>query len=115
MAKKHVSFNYDWHKAEVVFEVDLEKFTPELALMTLKFFSWDYDDEADPVYEVLKKYALEVLIYLSERGFHSVDSVRKEFNPEGFGKIDGSIGILLLDYEEFNFDAEDLEMEVTDV
>lgn len=115
MAKKRVSFNYDFHNAEVVFEVDLEKFTPEVALMTLEFFSWEYDKEGDPVYEALKKYALQVLIYLSERGFHSVDSVKKEFDEEGFGNIDGSIGILLIDYDEFSFDPDLLEMEVTDV
>jgi hypothetical protein len=115
MAKKRYNFNYDYHKAEVSFEVDLDIFTPEYSLETLTFFSWRYDEEADPVDEVMKKYALAVLRFLAEGGFHTVDSVKKDFNEEGFDPIDGTIGITLLAYEEFEFDEDDLEMEVVDV
>jgi len=115
MAKKRYLFNYDFHKAEVFFEVDLEVFTPEMANETLTFFSWDYDHKADPIDEVMKKYAMRVLQFLAEGGFHDVDSVKKKFNKEGFGPIDGTIGIRILDYSEFEFDENDLEIEVSNV
>lgn len=115
MAKKRYNFNYDFYKAEVSFEVDLEVFTPELANETLTFFSWYYDHEADPIDEVMKKYAIRVLQFLAEGGLHSVNSIKNDFNEEGFGRIDGTIGITLLNYEEFEFDEDDLEMEVVDV
>lgn len=114
MAKKIYKFNYDFHKAEVSFEVDLEKFTPELANETLTFFLWDYDSDEDPIDEVMKKYAMAVIRFVSEVGFHSVESVKKDFNEEGFAQIDGSRGITLLRFEAFEFDEDDLEMEVHD-
>lgn len=115
MAKRIYNFNYDFHKAEVSFEVDLEVFTPEMANGTLTFFSWDYDHDADPIDEVMKKYAIRVLQFLAERGLHSVNLIKNDFNEEGFGRIDGTIGITLLNYEVFEFEENDLEMEVKNV
>ncbi|MBD3627643.1 DUF2528 family protein [Cyclobacterium sp.] len=115
MAKKRYDFNYDFHKAEVSFEVDLEKFTPEMANETLTFFTWDYDEEADPIDEVMKKYAMAVLRHAMEINFHSVENVKDSFSEEGFGPIDGSIGITLIKSEPFELDEDDLEMEVKDV
>lgn len=113
MAKKRFKFNYDWNKAEVVFEVDLEKFTPELANETLGFFLWDYDKEEDPVYEVLKKYAAEVL-RISNTNQTAAGIVRM-WDQEGFAPINGEMGITLVEFEGFEFDGDDLEMEVIDV
>ena len=56
MTKKY-SFNYNSFDASAEFVVDLEKFTPELARSTLDFFTWRYDEDADPIDEVMKKYA----------------------------------------------------------
>lgn len=112
MAKKLFKFNYDWHKAEVVFEVDLEIFTKEHALETLNFFSWDYDEEEDPIYEVMKKYALEVLRI---GGDSSAWQIKDRWNQEGFGGINDEIGITLTDYSGLEYSPDDLEMEVKDV
>jgi hypothetical protein len=114
MAKKIYSFNYDFHKAELKFEVDLDVFTSEMAYETLTFFSWDYDHEADPIDEVMKKYAIAVLWHDLYMGYSSLENLRSTFDSEGFGGIDGSIGITLLDFEPFQFDEFHLEMEVND-
>ena len=92
----------------VEFEVNLEKFTPEMAQETLDFFSWNYDQEGDPIEEVLKKYALQVFLV---GGSHSVAGVIINWNEEGFGPINGEIGILLTDYEQIEPDDEDIEIE----
>jgi hypothetical protein len=115
MPKKIYNFNYDYHKAEVKFEVDLEKFTPKLANETLTFFSWDYDHEADPIDEVMKKYAMAVLIFSLGFGGIDTDSLIKRFDAgsEGFARIDGTMGILMVDFEPFELDDNDLEMEVS--
>lgn len=111
MGKKIYKFNYDYHKAELTIEVDTEKFTPELAKETLGFFRWNYDKEADPIDEVLKKYALQIL--MTARSNRSVKGVIYDWDQEGFGPIDGSIGLLLTEYSEFEFEENDLEMEVS--
>lgn len=110
MSKKLYKFNYDYHKAEVEFEVDLAKFTPEMANETLTFFLWNYDEEADPVDEVMKKYAMRVLQVGNN---YSTTGVIRNWDEEGFCPIDGSFGITLKEYESFEFDQSDLEMEVT--
>lgn len=110
MAKKTYKFTYGFAQAELAFEVDTEKFTPELANETLDFFSWDYDEEADPVDEVLKKYALEVLRVGSPR--QSAKGIVRMWDQEGFATIDGEMGITLIDYDGFEFLENDLEMEV---
>ena len=56
---KKYNFTYDYN-AECEFHIDLEKFTKEKAQATLDFFSWDYNEDADPIEEVLKKYAILV-------------------------------------------------------
>jgi hypothetical protein len=110
MAKKKYTFNYDFSIAEVVFMVDLEKFTEEMAQETLDFFSWDYDHDADPIDEAMKKYALEVLRISGDR---HASSIVKSWCQEGFAPIDNSFGIELIDFTGFEFDADNLEMEVT--
>lgn len=113
MAKKRFKFTHDYPDAEVVFEVDLEKFTPELAKETLGFFLWDYDKEEDPVYEVLKKYAFEVLRISNNN--QTAAGIARMWDQEGFAPINGVMGITLVEFEGFQFDSDDLEMEVTDV
>lgn len=110
MAKKIYSFNYDFNSAELAFEVDLEKFTELHAKETLEFFSWNYDKDGDPIDEVLKKYALEVLRIGGDLN-HS--QIIFYWNQEGFGPINGKIGIKLVDYRGIEFDSDNLEMEVS--
>lgn len=110
MAKRIYKFNYDFHKAEVEFEVDLEKFTAIHAKETLEFFRWHYDREGDPIDEVMKKYALEVLRIGRD---DSARQIIHRFDQEGFYPINGEIGILLTDYRGIDYEESDLEMEVT--
>lgn len=114
MAKKQYDFNYDFFKAQVRLEVDLETFTVEMANETLTFFHWDYDEEADPIDEVMKKYAMAIIRHTVEKNFHSVSSIKSDFSEEGFGPVDGTIGITLISFDGFELNENDLEMEVKD-
>jgi len=100
-------FNYDFYKASCEIEIDREKFTKELANETLTFFSWYYDKNADPIDEVLKKYAMLAIEKASE-GYSISELQNHQF--EGFADMDGSLGIKLLSVESFEFDEEDLTM-----
>lgn len=111
MGKKKYKFSYGLGQAELVFEVDSEKFTNELAQETLDFFAWEYDQDEDPVDEVLKKYALEVLRFGSPRA--SAKGIVRMWNQEGFAPINGEFGVTLIEYEGFEFLEHDLEMEVS--
>lgn len=110
MAKRIYKFDYDY--ASLEFEIDLEKFTPELAKETLNFFLWDYDHEADPIDEVLKKYALQA--FFVGMGYNCYGCI-SNWNEEGFAPIDGSFGIKLVEYSSFEFIDNSLTMEVRDV
>jgi hypothetical protein len=98
------------HEAEACFKVDTNKFTNEHAQATLDFFIWDYDKQADPIDEVMKKYAMEA-IRIATFNNYNVYGVKREFeNNEGFCKVDGSCGIELnvISGYEFNEDALDM-------
>ncbi|KFF26891.1 DUF2528 family protein [Chryseobacterium vrystaatense] len=109
MAIETHTIEYDFGRAEAVFQIDSEKFTQETANITLEFYSWDYDKNNDPVLEVLKKYALECFQIATMGSFDPVIQCQKAFeNKEGFFNISGSEGILLLSIEPFEFDEEQL-------
>ena len=108
---KKYKFNYDYFSAECEFEVDLSKFTKEKAQATLDFFSWDYDIEANPIDEVLKKYAILVL----EKSNQYLISHVKTHQFEGFCVMDGSEGIKLTTVVEYEFDIEQLQMVVVNI
>ncbi len=110
---KTYSFNYNDYKASAKFEVNTEIFTEVEAQETLDFFTWDYDKDENPIDAIMKKYAIKVI---EEATFHNYSTygVISAFNDkEGFFKLDGSEGIKLTYVEEFEFDEEDLEMEIT--
>ncbi len=109
---KHYTFNYNFYEAEACFKVDTDKFTDEHAKATLEFFSWDYDKEANPIDEVMKKYAMQAIKIATFNGYN-VFGVKEEFNDlEGFYKIDGSSGIELTVISEYEFDEDSLDMTV---
>jgi len=109
---KNYTFNYNIYDAEATFKVDTERFTAEMAQQTLDFFSWDYDEEADPIDEVMKKYAMEA-IRIATFNNYNVNGVISEFNNnEGYCKVDGRMGIELLSVEGYEFDDDALSMEV---
>lgn len=58
---RHYTFNYNTYDAEACFKVDTEKFKAEDAKLLLEFFTWDYDKEADPIDELMKKYAIKAI------------------------------------------------------
>lgn len=111
--KKKYKFDYDFSKAIAEFEVDTEVFTPDHAKATLEFFIWDYDLEADPIDEVMKKYAIEA-IKMATYNNHNTKGVIYDFEEkEGFATINGALGILLTDVEGFEFKEDELTVKIT--
>lgn len=110
--KKQYKFDYNFHEASVTFEVDIEKFTPEIANITLEFFMWDYDKENDPVDEVMNKYALESIKVAYFNNLNEKGVISDFDQKEGFAKIDGSMGILLTEISEYEFLENDLIVEI---
>lgn len=109
---KHYDFNYNMYEAEACFKVDTEKFTEEHAKATLEFFLWDYDKEADPINEVMKKYALQAIEIATFNDYNEY-GVIEEFNDlEGFCKIDGSSGIELNYISKYEFNETALHMTI---
>lgn len=98
--------------ATCTFEVDRKVFTEEMAYATLNFFSWKYDKEADPIDEVVRKYALQA-IRLATINDHNTYGVTRDFKDlEGFGAVDGSIGIKLLDVSGIEIEDSELELQL---
>lgn len=111
--KRQYKFSYDNDEAVANFAVDTEKFTNEMAMATLTFFSWDYDKEGDPIDEVMKKYALkaiELATFNYKNTFGVIDLFK---NEEGYGNVDGSIGVTLTRVELFEFEDYNLDMVVS--
>ena len=114
MIKKY-SFSYNMHDAEVDFIIDTDVFTPEIAMTTLEFFTWEYDKEADPVDEVMKKYALEAIRIATFNNYNKFGVIREFMNNEGYCKVDGSRGIILTGISEYQFDESALGFEITEL
>lgn len=112
---KSYSFNYNMNDAEVTFYVDTEMYTPEMAKTTLEFFLWDYDSDADPVDEVMKKYAIEAIRIASVNNYNKSGVLLEFMNNEGYHKVDGSAGIILVSVSEFEFDERDLEVKIKEL
>jgi len=100
------------YEAEACFKVDTDKFTKEHAKATLEFFTWNYDKQADPIDEVMKKYAMEA-IRIATFNNYKVYGVKEAFNNnEGFYKVDGSCGIELNVVSGYEFNEDALDMTV---
>lgn len=110
MAKREYKFIYDDSEAFANFKVDTEVFTENHAKATLEFFLWDYDEDSDPITEVLKKYALEVIKEATINNFNTPGVIFLFNNKEGFCKLDGSSGITLTCVKYYEFDEFKLEM-----
>lgn len=110
---KTFKFDYDCCEAQAVIKVDTDLFTKEHAQATLDFFDWDYDEENDPVEEVLKKYAIEIIRVATKHSL-SAWGVTREFNhKEGFAKLDGSLGLTLVSVIPYEFDDDKLELTIS--
>ena len=110
--KKIYEFDYDFSKASAEFEVDLELFTPEMANATLTFYTWDYDKEADPIEEVMKKYAIEAIESATFNNYNARGVISDFENKEGFCRLNGETGIKLLYVEGFEFNDDDLSVKI---
>jgi hypothetical protein len=113
--KKEYTFDYNSMEAEAIFEVDTEVFTDEHARATLEFFTWDYDEEADPIDEVMKKYAVEAIKFATAENYNEQGVISEFDSYEGFCKIDGSAGIELISVTAYRFDPDVLYMHVVDM
>jgi hypothetical protein len=110
---KKFKFDYDCCEAQAVIKVDTDLFTKQHAQTTLDFFTWDYDEDNDPVEEVLKKYAMEIIRFATKDSLN-VYGVKREFeNKEGFAKLDGSLGLTLVSFVPYEFDEEKLELTIS--
>lgn len=113
--KKKYNFTYDMNEVDISFIVDTEVFTADVAKETLKFFAWDYDRENDPVDEVMKKYAMEVIEVATFNDYNSYGVIDEFDDREGFCKLDGSMGILLVHSESYVFDEDKLSCEIKEL
>ncbi|SHE58352.1 DUF2528 family protein [Dysgonomonas macrotermitis] len=108
---KRYNYEYGFGEATVSFEVDTDIFTAELANETLTFFCWNYDKDADPVDEVMKKYALEAIKQATFNNYNEFGVIDAFNNNEGFGRLDGSIGITLKEVTGYEFDESQLTID----
>ena len=105
------NFNYDNGDALANFEVDTDKFTPEIAKTTLDFYTWDYDEAAEPIDEVMGKYAIKAIQLATFEDKNTQGVIELFKNEEGFGNVDGSIGVTLTLVELYEF--EDYKLDLT--
>lgn len=102
MKRVTIGYGFWW---ECTLQIDETVFTEEIAKSLLEFFSWDWDKEADDLrIEYCKKIAQKILplsSHYSELGILNWFS-----DAEGFPPLDGSSGIKLIDFDEFQFDEE---------
>lgn len=109
---KIYNFSYDFFEADASFKVDTAIFTSEMAQATLDFFMWDYNEAADPVDEVMKKYAMEA-IRVATINEYNTDGVISEFKEkEGFASIDGSLGIELMSISGYELQEDKLDVKI---
>lgn len=109
---KTYTFDYDSGEASAVFTVDTEKFTSEMANETLNFFTWDFDNEEDPLDEVMKKYAMQAIRFATINNHNAYGVILDFKEAEGFAPVDGSLGITLTSVRGYEFDDYALEMVV---
>lgn len=111
--KKTYNFEYDFGEAFVSFEVDLKIFTPDIALATLNFFTWDnaWDESKDLIDEVLKKYAIEAIKVSTCDDFNHIGVISVFESYEGFCRLDGSTGIRLISVLGLTFDDDKIRID----
>jgi len=109
---RHYTFNYNMYDAEACFKVDTEKFKAEDAKLLLEFFTWDYDHEADPIDELMKKYAIKAIWVATSENYNE-EGVKSWFDEqEGFIAIDGSQGVELTVVSAYEFDEDYLSITI---
>lgn len=112
MKQTQYVYTYGVYRASVVFLVT-EKFKAEDAKLLLEFFSWDYDEEANPIDELMKKYAITAIEVATAENLNEYGVKCWFEKSEGFLALDGSAGIELKLVESYDFDEDDLSLEKT--
>ena len=109
---KYYRFNYDFNIAEAYFKVDTNKFKEDSAKLLLEFFSWEFNENENPIDELMKKYAMKA-IKIATSEFCSEEGVKSWFSEqEGFISLDGSQGVELSFVSKYEFDENRLEMDI---
>ena len=111
---RNYEFDYSYGEADCRFSVDTDVFTNEHANATLEFFDWDYDKDADPIDEVMKKYAMRAIREATANGYNTYGVIGEFDSMEGYSKVDGSNGLTLVSVSEYEFDESSLEMTKTE-
>lgn len=107
-------FNYKMYEAKAGFIVDTDIFKPEDAKEYLEFFSWDYDNENDPIEELMKKYAMRAIKVATAENCNEYMVKMWFAENDGFLiPIDGTKGIELIYVNEYEFDESCLYLEKT--
>lgn len=113
MIKKYY-FDYD-HNASCTLVVDTEVFTEDFARELLDFFTWDYDEDENPIDEYMKKLAVKC-ISLATFENYTAYGVIQEFNElEGFPKLDGTSGIILTQVNDYEFMDNSLYVKISEL
>jgi hypothetical protein len=111
--KREYKFIYNTYDANASFIVDTEIFKEEDAKELLEFFSWNYDKNANPIDELMKKYAIKA-IWVATTENYNLYGVQSWFEEqEGFINVDGSQGVELTSVTEYEFDEDGLEVVVS--
>ena len=109
---KTYEFTYNHYEGEAVFRVDTDKFKPEDAQVLLDFFTWKYDEDADPIDELMKKYAMQAIMTATSNSWNE-QGVKKWFEEEeGMIAVDGSQGVELISVEGYEFNEDRLHVTI---
>lgn len=111
---KRYLFSY-LHEVDATFEVDTTKFTREAALTFLNFFTWDWDKDEDPIDEAMRKLALAAFKVASGNNYNAFGVANELSEWEAYPLLDGSTGIRILDVDIYEFNTDELDMEVKEV
>jgi hypothetical protein len=109
--KTRYKLDYDW-KAGMIVEVDDEVLTPQI-LDEWNTFWGGADERAEaeggplvPLLKMMHRVALRESI-----ASNSPLASLREGREEGFPKMDGSAGITIIEFDEFEFDGDDITCE----
>ncbi len=106
------NFNYDFFQASATIVVNTNLFSEDLALIELENMKCTFDRKANPIDELMKKYAIEV-IKSSTFNNYDTNNVIKDFKrKEYFSEIDGSKGIKLTHVSPYSITEEYLAFEL---
>ena len=81
----------------------------------LEFFTWNYDEDGNPIEELMKKYAIKAIEVATAENFKTYGVTSWFDETEGFLALDGSQGIELTNVCMYEFDEDSLILEKRNV